>query len=416
MAATKRAVFVLSTNGGLEDVLASEAATALGPNIPHTASPRDGLEGLVFVDVEDSPPVRAALSSLRSAYYVLQLTAVVDLPQGPNALAELCVQLTQSQAGQLLPDIRPFSSFRVRSSRIGIHTFRSVDVERSVGEVLHEGSGVPGKMKGAEVIVRADVIGARVVLGLQLHNDELTKRLHPVFIRDASVRPNVAYALLHLAGVRDGFTVLDPFVGSGTIILEAAVRFPNCKLYGVEKSERVVAGAVGNAESLGLASERLRLVSGNARTLHKYVERGSVDAIVTNPPWGIRVGKSDDVDDLYRGFLASAADVMRVGGRLVVLVVRWEGFLQHSRQSGRWEVKAARPVRTGDMLPVVFVLERVEDAFWTTIKQEIHRLVKVAKEGDGCPEDAPLPKPADAADDSAKDDMSGVTRKRRVSQ
>ncbi len=399
-------------------MLGLEASAALKAiEIPHRCGPRAGLEGLVFVEIlteaaeggeeEQEAAVRGALGCLRSAYAVTRLTSIVELPQGADSLARLCEVLVNdaTTTRHLLPDIRHHESFRVRCSRLGVHAFRSIDVERLVGEVLHESMGVAGKMKGAQLVVRADVIGAKVVIGYQLHNDELTKRLHPVFIRDASVRPNVAFALLHLAGAKDGDTVLDPFAGSGTIILEAAVRLPNSRLYGVEKSERVLAGAVANAESLGLLpSDRLSLVVGNARALYQYVPRGSIDAIVTNPPWGIRVGKTDDVDDLYRGFLASAADVLRVGGRMAVLVVRWEGFLQYCRQSGRWVVHEARPVRTGDMLPVLFVLERVEDVFWTSIKGGIHQMVRAAKEGDGTEEVQPARGPETGA------------RKRRVSQ
>lgn len=42
----------------------------------------------------------------------------------------------------------------------------------------------------------------------------------------------------------------------------------------------------------------------------------------------------------------------------------------------------ARPIRTGDMLPVLFVLEKMDDEIWTGIKNNIHVLVEATKEGD----------------------------------
>lgn len=386
--------FFLCTNARIEDVLIHEVTTALDAHgIPGVCKCSE-IEGIVFVDADDSPVLRETLCLVRSCHYVAVLTSIVDLPQGESSLATLC-QICKDD--KLLPNIAGAKNFRVRSNRMGVHSFRSVDVERDIGEVIHEEQGVAGCMKNASVVVRADVVGSKVVFGEQIHNEELTKRLHPDFIRDASLRPNVAFAMLYFSKFGDGQVLVDPFVGSGTIVFEAALRYPNSKIIGVDRSERVVEGARANAESLSL--QFVDLVAGNARTLHKYVERGTVDAIVTNPPWGIRIGKSDEVDELYKGFLVSAAEVLKIGGRVVILLVRWESFIKEVRCSGRWNVIMARPVRTGDLIPVLFVLERCDDPLWTQIKKEITTLVNESKIGDGSFE-APQPE----------------VRKRRVSQ
>ena len=68
----------------------------------------------------------------------------------------------------------------------------------------------------------------------------------------------------------------------------------------VSSVDMVAAGAQSNAEAAG-HGDRVRFVQGDARRLHKVVDSGTIDAIVTNPPWGVRIAKVDDVDDLYRG-------------------------------------------------------------------------------------------------------------------
>ena len=386
---------------------ATAALSSIAPN--HSCRVDPQLAGLVLVTVDrDDAAVRDALCGMRSVLHIVRLTAILDLPQGPDALSQLCAQLdgtAASGSNRLLPDLtrvgQARASFRVCCDRIGTHAFRSVDVERVIGELIHERQGIPGRMKDADVIVRVDVLGNKVVIGEQIHHAELAKkRVHPEFIRDASLRPNVAFAMLHLSGYQPGQFLMDPFVGSGTILLEAAIRFgTRGRFVGMDRSERVVAGARANAASLGLA-DHVQLVCGNARALHLAARdaKGQVDAIVCNPPWGIRIGKQDDVDDLYRGFLNSAAEMLKTGGRAVVLVIRWESFLQHARCSGRWRVTEARPIRTGDMIPVLFVLERVDDTLWTGIKSGIHRLVVLCREGDGVV--APVAS-AESTDDAA---------------
>ena len=210
-----------------------------------------------------------------------------------------------------------------------------------------------------------------MILLLLSSSSVLSKRLHGAFIRDASLKPNVAAAMIMMSGMRAGMTLIDPFVGSGTslhvtalpslcfcnslagtIVLEAAMMFASGRFVGVERSERVVQGARDNARGLGL-EERVELVAGNARVLKDYTGSSCADVIVTNPPWGVRLGKCDDIDELYaspfplpslshpslyfyhirrryRGFLQSAADVLKDGGRLVIIVLRWESFLQVS--------------------------------------------------------------------------------------
>jgi 23S rRNA G2445 N2-methylase RlmL len=61
--------------------------------------------------------------------------------------------------------------------------------------------------------------------------------------------------------------------------------------------ERVVQGARDNARGLELEG-RVELLAGNARVLKELTGSGAADVIVTNPPWGVRLGKCDDIDEL----------------------------------------------------------------------------------------------------------------------
>jgi tRNA (guanine6-N2)-methyltransferase len=311
------------------------------------------LSGMVFCTVDEAALTGAAINLLcgmRTVHHFTRLHAVIHLPQvqpsglnpsiaplaSSESLTRLCKLMSNDTASFppiALPDV---PSFRVCCDRVGTHSFRSVDVERCVGEVIHEATGVPGCMSAPHTIIRITILGPHVIIGTQLHglidghryslshtfsgdafnpppsppfSSVLSKRLHGAFIRDASLKPNVAAAMIIMSRMQPGMTLIDPFVGSGTIVLEAAMMFSSGRFIGVERSERVVQGARDNARGLELEG-RVELLAGNARVLKELTGSGTADVIVTNPPWGVRLGKCDDIDELYRGFLQSAADVL----------------------------------------------------------------------------------------------------------
>ena len=66
------------------------------------------------------------------------------------------------------------------------------------------------------------------ILGQQMHTvDELSKWHKDAYVNRVTIKSNVAYALLQLANIASSDTILDPFCGGGTILLEAASTFPS---------------------------------------------------------------------------------------------------------------------------------------------------------------------------------------------
>ena len=70
-------------------------------------------------------------------------------------------------------------------------------------------------------------------------------------------------------------------------------------LRGIESDPETLAGARSNAEAAGVA-DAIDLQKGNARNVE--FRRGWNGWIVTNPPYGERVGSNDNLHSLYRDF------------------------------------------------------------------------------------------------------------------
>ncbi len=98
----------------------------------------------------------------------------------------------------------------------------------------------------------------------------------------AASHPTVAAALARVAGARPDDVVWDPFVGSGTELIERALRGPYRALHGTDIDARALEAATAN---LAAAGHRATL---ERRDALAGVPRGTT-LILTNPPQGRRL-------------------------------------------------------------------------------------------------------------------------------
>lgn len=348
---------LFTTNPGLEDVVAAEfeervAAAGLGETAV-SLKPFD-LDGQVMVD---NPASMADLwplaQQMRSVYHVIRPLHVFDLPD-TEPLARI-----RQVVGELdIAEMETAVSFRATGNRTGEHEFTSVDVQRVAGAALVEKYGTAVDLTGYEVDVRLDVIQQRCCVGLQLTRVRLSKRQTRVYTPMAALKTVLAYAMLRFARLDDGSGgLLDPFCGSGTILIEAAQSFPDLPLYGSDAFPKPVQGTADNMAASGVGGQA-QLIQADARDLRDHYEPGSMRAIVTNPPFGVRLGRRSDFRHLYSNFLQGAHRILEPGGRLVVLVGRRRAFNFILDKVGGFHLAHVRIVETGGIYPAIFVLER----------------------------------------------------------
>jgi len=199
------------------------------------------------------------------------------------------------------------------------------------------GSGDPQTADHASIVV---VYGGREVLVLHEHarggvvgsvNDYVPCGANPRHARKGlldtyrtarwphlaptTMVPEISFLMANLALSGPGTTVLDPCAGSGSLLVGAAV-------FGSAVSGSDVADCApaiaGNLQALGLAPAAL-LASSAVGELELELDDGQLfDAIVCDPPYGIKAEASGEAvfEDLFR----VAARRLRARGRLVCMV------------------------------------------------------------------------------------------------
>jgi len=161
---------------------------------------------------------------------------------------------------------------------------------------------------------------------LQQYRDES----RPYISSEISTSPKICRTLLNFAGARSGDVVLDPFCGSGTLLMEAALLDMKC--IGLDLDGNAVEGSRSNLLWLGrdLGSQiNFRIYKGDASEADDLI-KSKVDAIAFEPHLGptykdkpARVEAEKEMRSLtllYRSVLKSLSKILRKDGRIAMTI------------------------------------------------------------------------------------------------
>lgn len=351
------AQLIATTNPGLETLVLDElrerwvGAGYAAADIERLDS---GLGGRVHITVPES--LRALLPvacQLRSIHHLLRPITQFRLPYPPDLAS-----VTEPFATLDLPELDPPVPFRVTGDRTGTHPFTSMDMARAAGAVIVERFQAPVNLEHWTVDVQIHVVERTALVGMRVTPEPLSHRHAMPYRQRVALKPNIAYAALRLAGV-DATTraIADPFCGSGTILLEAGSMAPAAQLDGGDHHPPAAEGAWSNLEANGLgARSTVRIAP--AEDLSDWIPANQLDAIVTNPPYGYRLGKGIHFEGFYARFFEAAQRVLRPGARLVMLTYRHQAALRAMRRIGGWRSLGQRVVSISGVYPRLVVLEK----------------------------------------------------------
>jgi len=131
------------------------------------------------------------------------------------------------------------------------------------------------------------------------------------FFTPTTMSPKLSKCLVNLTRAKENDKILDPFCGSGGILIEAALM--NMEIYGTDISYKMVEGSKKNLEFY----PRKTIVRGNALDEKFDVK---FDGIVTDLPYGRSSYTSDkDLNSLYEKFIVSAYNYLKNGKFLVMV-------------------------------------------------------------------------------------------------
>jgi tRNA (guanine6-N2)-methyltransferase len=152
------------------------------------------------------------------------------------------------------------------------------------------------------------------------------------------LRPELANILCLLSNPKDEDTVLDPFAGSGSILLERA-RIGKFKgLFALDKDSEISKKLKEKIKKIKNKKLQKSFFVKNKDFFETSFDEGFFDSIIMDPPWGFFEKVDEGVENLYRKILEKSFLILKNKGRLILLTARKLEFGQCIQEFGKFKI------------------------------------------------------------------------------
>lgn len=193
---------------------------------------------------------------------------------------------TAIRSARLDEALKPNESFAVRVKHVKSYSSRlnGMTLEKRIGAIIVD-KGIRAKVnlrKPSKVFIGVLTSG-RFLFGSKLAEIpakpfvERRPRKRP-FFHPSAMQAKLARCMVNLAHPKTGDMVLDPFCGTGTMLVEAALI--SCQAVGLDVQRRMARGTLRNLSHFGIKPVGVIVADARNMPINK------VDSVVTDPPYG----------------------------------------------------------------------------------------------------------------------------------
>ncbi|MDR0778370.1 MAG: RsmD family RNA methyltransferase [Methanomassiliicoccaceae archaeon] len=213
----------------------------------------------------------------------------------------------------------PGGTFAVRARKFEtmMRDVDSQDIVRKLGKIISRNNDVSLKHPDMEVrVFLSDRIHVFICdADIDRSSFEKRKVAERPFFSPISLHPKFARASINLTCVKKGGTVLDPFCGTGGIVMEAASM--GMRVIASDLDERMVTGCMENMDHYGLKLHDSAVL--DIGDIENRFEEA--DAVVTDPPYGRSTNTAgEDARNIHGRAVGPMRGCLKKGGRAAVVL------------------------------------------------------------------------------------------------
>ena len=173
-------------------------------------------------------------------------------------------------------------------------------------------------LENPEIEIRVMITDSKLYVGSKISGIdrgqfEERKVQHRPFFSPISLHPKVARALVNLTSIKRDEVILDPFCGTGGILLEAGLM--GIKVIGSDIEEKMIGGCKKTLDFYNIKNNKL--LCSDIGGIQNYIDK--VDAIATDLPYGkSTTTKGEKMEKLYERAFESMSKLLKKDGKAVI--------------------------------------------------------------------------------------------------
>jgi 23S rRNA G2445 N2-methylase RlmL len=183
--------------------------------------------------------------------------------------------------------------------------------------------------------------------------DPLANRPWRVCLVEGALQATVAHVMAQLTRPAASDICLNLCCGSGTLLIERAALGPASRLIGCDIDPYALACAERN---IAAANYPIELHAWDATTVP--LPDNSVDVLLADLPFGIRVGSHRTNEALYPALLREAGRVAKLGARFALISAEVKLLQYAIAQIGGWLISESLRIDLGGLRPQIVLLKR----------------------------------------------------------
>jgi len=169
----------------------------------------------------------------------------------------------------------------------------------------------------------------------------------------ASIHPVTAASIVRLCMpyLEEGADVLDPFCGSGTMLIERAQTGAVGALVGVDASPYAIRAAIANRKASGI---RFSLIQGDILGFGGRV----FDEVISNMPFGHRVSDHAGNVRLYGAFMEKLCTLLKPGGYAFLFTQEKKLLRESAARQSSLSILSEEMFEAGGLSPTLYIIRR----------------------------------------------------------
>ena len=260
------------------------------------------------------------LLSIRTAEHLfIVIKHLPNMTRSRSSLADIKKALTHHNFEKTLTccrqvgiSIRKRAQFRVISRMSGIRNFQKRDLAHIVERVLIDRGWHPTQSNTA-LDVSVELHAQDAYISIRLSKSDFAQRSYRTEHVPNTLKPTIAYSMVHLSQPHPNDVFLDPMCGAGTILLERAYADRYRYLIGGDISTKAISATQKNC---GRKHQPRQFFHWDAQSLP--LQPNSIDKIVSNLPIITENEDQSNIQRLCKQVLSQCETVMKPGGRMVL--------------------------------------------------------------------------------------------------